>query len=277
MAQLGLLYLASDQKALAMPLFEKVLRQADPATANRVRIALKMPLVLEDKQAEESALDPRILGERSYKAGFLKDARRYFLEAHQENPVDASIALKLGWTYNMLHDDEEALYWFSLARSSSDFAISTEASRAYDNLRPGVERFRTTLWVSPMYSSRWGDFFGYGQIKTELRVKKTPWVRPYASMRIVGDANRFMGMGPQNLSESAIIFGVGVATRSWLGIMGWFEAGTSVAYFTGIPSGTFAAARHTPVPSALLWQRNRVAGFSKPWLTASLSAASTTT
>ncbi len=239
MAQLGLLYLANGQKALAMPLFEQVLAHADAATANRVRIALKMPLVLENKQAAESALDPRILGERSYQAGFLKDARRYFLQAHEDNPVDASIALKLGWTYNMLHDDEDALYWFNLARRSMDYAVSTEASRAYANLRPGLERFRTTLWVYPMYSSRWNDLFGYGQIKTELRLRKVSWFRPYASMRFVGDGDHFMGTGPQDLSESAVIFGVGVATRTWRGVTGWFEAGTSVGYFTGIPSLDF--------------------------------------
>jgi tetratricopeptide (TPR) repeat protein len=125
MAQLGLLYLANDQKTLAMPLFEQVLAHADAATANRVRIALKMPLVLENKQAQDSAIDPRILGERSYQAGFLKDARRYFLQAHEDNPVDASIELKLGWTYNMLHDDDDALYWFNLARRSTDNAVST--------------------------------------------------------------------------------------------------------------------------------------------------------
>jgi Tfp pilus assembly protein PilF len=239
MAQLGLLYLAQNQKTLAMPLFEKVLQHADPATANRVRMALKMPLVLEDSHPAESAIDPRILGERSYQAGFLKDARRYFLQAHAENPVDTSIELKLGWTYNLLHDDEDALQWFNLARRSLDSAIAAEASRAYNNLRPGTERFRTTLWIAPMYSSRWHDLFGYGQLKTELKLKKVALFRPYASMRIVGDANRIMGAGPQDLSESAVIFGMGVATRSWRGVMGWFEAGTSVGYITGIPSRDF--------------------------------------
>ena len=112
-----------------------------PATANRVRIALKMPLVLEDKQAAESALDPRILGERSYQAGFLKDAQRYFLQAHEDNPVDASIELKLGWTYNMLHDDEDALYWFNLARRSMDSSISTEAAARMPTCAPASNDF----------------------------------------------------------------------------------------------------------------------------------------
>ena len=50
-------------------------------------MALKLPLVLEDRQAEAPPpLDPRVLGERSYDAGFLKDAKRYFLIAHEQNP-----------------------------------------------------------------------------------------------------------------------------------------------------------------------------------------------
>jgi hypothetical protein len=90
-----------------------------------------------------------------------------------------------------------------------------------------------------MYSSRWGDLFGYGQIKTELRVKRVRFLRPYVSTRFVGDATRFMGVGPQDLSESAVILGAGVATKPVRGLTGWFEAGSSVSYFTGIPSKDF--------------------------------------
>lgn len=238
-AQLGLLYLADGRTALAMPILHNVLEHASSATANRVRMALKMPLVLENRQAVDPPLDPAVLGERSYDAGFLKDAKRYFLLAHEQNPVDASIALKLGWTNNLLHDDPSALHWFAIARQSSDSAISTEAKRAYNNLLPGVELFRTTLWIYPLYSSRWNDLFGYGQLKTEMKLKKLPF-HPYVSLRFVGDERRSTGgVSPENLSESAFIAGVGVATRTWRGAMGWFEAGTSVGYLTGAPSRDF--------------------------------------
>ena len=75
--QLGLLYL-EDHDDRAQPLLKLVLAHADAATANRARMALHMPLVLEDRQSSETALDPRILGERSYNAGFMKDALRYY-------------------------------------------------------------------------------------------------------------------------------------------------------------------------------------------------------
>jgi tetratricopeptide (TPR) repeat protein len=229
-AQLGLLYLEAKQDALAMPILRNVLAHADAATANRVRMALKMPLLLEERRPDTESLDPRILGERSYQAGFLKDAKRYFLAAREQNPVDASIALKLGWTSNMLHDDVAAMRWFNIARSSSDPAIATEASKAYTNLRPENERFRSTLWVYPLFSSRWKDLFGYGQLKTEMKLKKLPF-RPYASLRYAGDARRSTGgVSPQSLSESAFILGIGASTRSWRGAIGWFEAGTSVGY-----------------------------------------------
>src|SRR5262249_33853463 len=98
---------------------------------------------------------------------------------------------------------------------------------------PGVALVRTTVWAYPLFSSRWGDLFGYGQIKTELNLKKSP-VRPYVSVRFVGDARRETGgLYNQALSESAFILGVGAATRYWRGAMAWFEAGTTVSYLYG--------------------------------------------
>jgi tetratricopeptide (TPR) repeat protein len=232
-AQLGLLYLAANQNALAMPILKNVLAHADSVTANHVRMALKLPLLLEDRRTDDSQLNPLLLGERSYDAGFLKDAKRYFLAALEQNPNDAAIALKLGWTNNLLHDDATAVKWFDIARKSDDPAIAAEAARASGNLRPGVELFRTTLWMYPLYSSRWHDLFGYGQLKTELRLKKIP-VHPYVSLRFVGDVRRTTGgISPADLSESAFILGVGVATETWHGATGWFEAGISNSYLHG--------------------------------------------
>lgn len=232
-AQLGLLYLGDHRDDEAMPLLKKVLAHGDAATANRVRIALHLPLVLEERKAPEVALDPRILGERSYNAGFLKDALRYFTKAREADPVDAGIALKLGWTNNLLHDDATALHWFDLARHSADGSISAEAGKAYRNLRPGLQRFRSTVWVYPIYSSRWSDLFGYGQAKTEMRIKKLP-LRPYVSMRFVGDVRRTAtDVIPTNLSENAFLLGVGVATQPWRGAVGWFETGEAFGYISG--------------------------------------------
>jgi Tfp pilus assembly protein PilF len=232
-AQLGLLYLAGNQNALAMPILKNVLANADSVTANHVRMALKQPLVLEARSSDDSQLDPFLLGQRSYDAGFLKDAKRYFLAALEQNPNDAAIALKLGWTNNLLHDDAAAVQWFDIARKSDDPAVAAEAAKASENLRPGIELFRTTLWMYPIYSTRWHDLFGYGQIKTELRLKKIP-VHPYVSLRFVGDERRTTGgISPADLSESAFILGVGVATQTWHGATGWFEAGITNSYLHG--------------------------------------------
>ena len=234
-AQLGLLYLAEHRDDLANPILKNVLGNADAATANRVRMALHMPLVLENRASSDApALDPRVLGERSYNAGFLKDALRYYLIARELNPVDSSVALKLAWTNNLLHDDATALHWFNIARRSADPAVATEAEGAWKNLRPSLERARTTVWMYPLFSSRWNDVFGYGQVKTEFRVAKLPF-RPYVSMRVIGDARRSTGgVAPQSLSESALIFGAGIATRPWRGGMAWFEAGEAVSYLSGL-------------------------------------------
>jgi len=232
-AQLGLLYLADQRDEDAAPLFKLVLAKGDPATSNRVRMALHMPLVLEDHKESESALNPRLLGERSYNAGFLKDALRYFTLAYQADPSDAAIALKLGWTNNLLHDDATAIRWFDEARRSPDDSIASEAQHAWSNLRPNFARFRTTLWIYPLYSSRWSDLFGYGQVKTEIRLGRLPF-RPYASLRFIGDVRRTTdGVLIQSLSESAFIAGAGVATRQWRGVMAWGEAGRAFSYLYG--------------------------------------------
>ncbi len=243
-AQLGLLYLEDHKTEAAMPLLNSVLVHGSPATANRVRMALHLPLIVQEialgatqkelsVAAERTALDPRVLGDRSYQAGFLKDALRYFTLANEANPRDASIALKLGWTNNLLHDDGAALRWFNIARQSEDPVIAAEAKRACDNLKPGQSRFRTTVWLFPLYSSRWNDLFGYGQVKTEWRVKSIP-VHPYASVRLAGDVKGTTGNPqPQSLSESAFITALGVASDTWRGATAWFEAGIATSYLTG--------------------------------------------
>ena len=233
-AQLGLLY-RERHSPEAMPLLQRVLDHGDPATANRVRTALEIPLVLQESHTPNAAAptDPRILGEQSYSSGFLKDARRYFQQAHEQNPVDASVVLKLAWTSNMLHDDHTALRWFSLARNSADPSIAAEAARAYRNLSPDLARLRTTIWVYPLLSSRWSDLFGYGQIKTEFKQKRLTLIQPYASVRFTGDARRSTGgPAPQSLSESAFILAAGVSAKTWHNGLAWFEAGGMFGYLT---------------------------------------------
>lgn len=252
-AQLGLLYLADKRDDLAMPILKDVLGHADPGTANRVRLALKMPLVLEEHSQDETPLDPRILGERSYNAGFLKDALRYFTLAHETNPIDSQVLLKLGWTNNLLHNDATAVKWFNQARHSADPAIAAEAAKAWTNLRPSTQLVRTTVWTYPVFSSRWSDLFGYGQAKSEIRLGNLPF-KPYLSARFVGDIRR-TSEGPlkQALSESAIIFGAGIMTRQYHGALAWFETGTAVTY---LRKGHWQDTR-----GGISWSRNRGASL----------------
>ncbi len=232
-AQLGLLYLGDQRPDLAMPLLNRVLNEGDEATANHVRAALQLPAArAQSEPTSVPAVDPRMLAERSYQAGYMKDALRYFSQAQEANPADASLALRLGWTNNMLHDDEAALRWFAIARQSDDPAIAAEASRAWKNLSPEQPGIRTTVWLYPLYSSRWGDLFGYGQIKTEFPLKSIPF-HPYGSLRLAGDIRRTTtGLLTQSLSENALIAGVGIAGNPWRGATAWFEAGVAVTYLT---------------------------------------------
>lgn len=237
-AQLGFIYLAHGDKARAMPLLERVLNGGDEELANRVRAVLRMPQTLQKRSAAPvpaPSIDAKIMAERSFKAGYIRDALKYLEIAQEADPSDFAVMLKLGWTYNMLRNDTQAYRWFDLARRSPDPAISQEANAAFHNLRPAFERIRTTVWMYPIYSTRWRDFFAYAQAKTELRLKFP--IHPYLSVRFIGDTRGTTGAPgagilPQYLSESAIIPGVGLATTPWHGLLGWAEAGLAIGYRT---------------------------------------------
>ncbi|HLJ15233.1 MAG TPA: tetratricopeptide repeat protein [Bryobacteraceae bacterium] len=238
-AQLGFLRLARKDFAGATPLLDRVLKNADGELADRVRTALKLPQTLQRRDETPRAnvsIEAKVLAERSLKAGYLKDALKYLKIAHESDPVDFSVMLKLGWTYNVLKQDNEAVKWFRLASKSPDPAIASEAEKAYKNLEPGLARFRTTVWMLPFFSTRWHDMFAYAQVKEEMKLGDL-WFRPYLSVRFVGDALGSVGplagaINPQYLSESSLIFAGGVATKVWHGAMGWAEAGESVKYLT---------------------------------------------
>ncbi len=228
-AQLGLLYLGRGEKARAMPLLERAMKVGSEALAQKIRTVLNPASA---RAASTSALsgDPKVMAERSFQAGYLVDALRFLKMAHEADSNDAWVQLKLGWTFNILHKDREALQWFDLARRSSDSRFSAEAGQAYRALRPEFAAVRTTVWMFPFYSSRWNDVFSYGQIKTEFKVGGLP-IRPYLSTRLLGDLGRQTRIGrPQDLSENAVVFAVGVATTPWKGVFGWAEAGTAVSF-----------------------------------------------
>ena len=240
-AQLGFLLLNRQDFADAKPLLDQVLKGDDEELADRVRVALKLPQKLNqpENSAQRRSDEARALADKSMKAGYMKDALKYLTIAHENDPIDFATMLKLGWVYNVLHDDRDAVKWFNLASKSSDPSISSEAGKAYHNLAPQFQRVLTTVWIFPFFSSRWHDVFGYGQIKTELKLGRLP-IRPYVSVRLDGDARGSLGptfgnTAPQYLSESSFIFGAGLAMLPWRGITGWFEAGESVNY---LPSRT---------------------------------------
>lgn len=191
-----------------------------------------------DLKTRSSALkaeSPKQMAFRSYEAGFLQDALRYLNAAHEQDPVDFEVMLKLGFTHNMLGQDGEALRWFALAKRSPETAVASEAARAYRNLRSSEARVRTTVWTLPFYSSRWRAGFQYGQVKSEFKVGRLPF-RPYASLRVAGDTRGGFATAsspaPAYLSETALIPGLGIATHSHKGLMAWAESGIALSYLS---------------------------------------------
>jgi tetratricopeptide (TPR) repeat protein len=230
-AQLGFLLHGRGDREGARPLFDQVLAGKDEDLANRVRAVLHVPQVKAGTAA--AAVSAREMAERSIKAGYMKDAVKYLLQANESNPEDLEVAYRLGWAYNILHDDVEATRWFGVARASSDPRIAADATRSWRNLRGETQRFRLTAWLFPTFSTRWHDAFGYAQIKAEVRTGLG--FRPYVSARFVGDYRQKMalaGAPPQYLSENSVILGLGLSTTPWHGIVGWGEAGQAFNYVT---------------------------------------------
>lgn len=231
--QLGFLLYARGEHDAAQPLFDRVLAGGDDDLANRVRAVLRLPQKLQARaEPQPAAVDAKVMAERSMQAGYTKDALKYLEMAHEADPGDFDVMLKLGWAFNILHDDRRAIQWFDLTRRSPDPQLAAEATRAWRNLHESNQIFRTTVWLYPIFSTRWHDFFAYGQVKTELR--KNRWVQPYASIRFIGDTRVTIGgASPAALSESSFILAGGVRTATWQHVTGWFEAGSAISYVTG--------------------------------------------
>jgi len=232
--QLGFLLYARGEQTAAAPFFDRVLAGPDEDLANRVRAVLRMPQVLRPHAAAATvpSIDAKIMAERSIKAGYLKDALKYLEVAHESDPGDFDVMLKLAWTNNILHRDPVAFRWFELARKSPDPKVAADAEKGFRNLRAATQRYRSSLWLFPMFSTRWHDLFSYGQFKSEMNTGLP--VHPYVSVRFVGDTRGTVGTAsPQYLSESSFIFAAGVATNTWRGMTLWGEAGTAVSYLKG--------------------------------------------
>lgn len=237
--ELGFLLLKMNREREAIAVFEKLLKFAPDDALSVAQLAfLKVNRSTLAPPANGGLTAVRELADRSIEKGYLKDALRYLEQLHETNPDDDQTTLRLGWTYNMLKLDRDAVRCFDIARRSQNGKVAAEADQAYRNLRPSLAPVRTTAWVLPFYSSRWREVFAYGQAKMEFRLPFTK-LRPYLSTRLIGDLNRSGGLlrgpagqaAPQALSESAVVVAAGVATPRRHGLMAWGEAGGSWQYF----------------------------------------------
>ena len=186
-----------------------------------------------------SNIDAKTMGLKSLKLGYLRDAVKYLLEAHEQDPNDAEVMLQLGWAYNLSKDDADAKTWFDLARQSGDPQVAAEANKAFHVLNGDLPA-QTTLWALPMFSSRWMDMFTYSQMKRTLPLPSR-WAKAnkllsfYLSARFMGDIRGEVptAFGAGYLSESSLIFGAGVSSKTWHRLTAWAEAGESVNYMPG--------------------------------------------
>ena len=248
--ELGYLYIAMHHDGDAIDQFERVVAMTPNDQAARDQLnALKgikpaahtitsmaMPI---STTGASPAFDAKQMGMKSFTLGYTNDAIKYLTEAHQLDPADMEVTLKLAWALNQANRNDEAITYFLLARKAQDPKISSEANKAYHSLN-GDLMPQTTSWSMPMYSTRWHDFFNYGQIKRTIPLPGLTGVNKivslYVSARFIGDIKSSIEagtVGAQYLSESSLIFGVGASTRAWHHVMGWVEAGESVNYLPG--------------------------------------------
>lgn len=251
--ELAFLYLAMGKTPEAIAQFRQVLAidaadqlsrdQLDGLTGSKKAAAVPTPAVqapivtatvFHASVSVPSPIDARAMGLKSFQLGYARDAIKYLRQAHDENPDDAEVMLKLGYAYNYAKDDPDALQWFDRARYASDPVIAAEANKAFHNLNGDLPA-QTTLWLLPMYSSRWHDVFNYGQVKRTFPLpgKLNHWLSFYLSARFTGDWKSSIpqaAVNPLYLSDSSIILGGGLSTRSWHHLTLWGGAGESVKY-----------------------------------------------
>ncbi len=236
--ELAYLYLAMNEKREAIQQFESILELNPHDAAARSQLdALRgfQTRSVQSAPAPQAAVDAKTMGNKSLALGYSNDAIRYLRQAHEQDPSDADVMLKLGWAYNLAKDDADALVWFKAARQADDNTIAAQATKAYRNLT-GETGPQTTIWALPMYSSRWNDLFAYGQAKQSFALpwdSLDKWFSFYISTRFIGDVKSSLpehSVDAQYLSESSFIFGIGVNTRIWHHFMGWLEAGEAVKY-----------------------------------------------
>jgi tetratricopeptide (TPR) repeat protein len=241
--ELAFLYLAMHDDRKAIEQFEQVLA-IDPKD-RLARRQLDGLLGLKTRSADNAAPSPaqtgasadshaKNMGLKSFKLGYMHDAIKYLRQAHEEDPADAQVMLKLCWAYNLSNDDADAKPCFDRVRHADDPQVAAEAAKAFHALNGDVPP-QTTLWALPMFSSRWMDLFTYSQLKRTLPL---PWTKVnklvsfYLSARFMGDIRGEVptAFGAGYLSESSLIFGAGVSSKTWHRLTGWAEAGESVNY-----------------------------------------------
>jgi len=235
--ELAYLLLQLHRDTEAIQEFEKVVA-LDPS--DRVAAEQLAQLRGEKKFPQRSAnapptpgTDAKSMAAKSLALGYLKDAVKYYQQAVEQNPNDPEAVIGLAWAYNASGDDHDAIPLFNKARKMENQKIAADAEKAYHNLT-APDQPATTVWAFPIYSTRWKDTFGYGQVKERLPFFSSSPVQFYASMRFIGDTRETIpGASPVNptyLSESAVIAGLGAATRSWHHLLAWAEAGESISY-----------------------------------------------
>ena len=236
--EVAYLYLQLNRPKDALPHFQWLAKH-DPNDEQSLRQLedLRVTLGLAQESTNQQARRHRELGYASLAKSYLPAAAAEFEAVHRLEPGDDEAVLQLGYIYNQLKRDAEALRWFRVAGESSNAVVARKARVAIHNLTQSNRKAITTLWAMPFWSTRFDSAFGYGQIKTEWRNARLPF-RPYLSMRMIGDSRtRTGGTRPQILSDDGVVVAAGLQARLARNVFAWGEAGNAISGLRERPRG----------------------------------------
>ena len=127
-----------------------------------------------------------------------------------------------------------AIRWFDLARKSPDPRIAAEAAAAPGAIcAPANETFRTTVWLYPMYSTRWQRF-----VLLRAGEDRVAYPLPDPALRERAVHRRYRGRHrarstPYTFPRARSFSGWALHTAAWHGVTGWAEAGSAIGYLSG--------------------------------------------
>ena len=200
--------------------FDQVARNAVPEYAVPARQAL----------ADLQASQLRDRKQRGYDLAAQhhnQEAIEVFEGVHNEDPLDASVTLQLGYLYAAGGRTGEAREMFTAANKNPDATIGAQANAGLKEVRRDTKPWFASFYAAPFYQSRFSNEINPAMAKIGLSPGR--YFQPYVGLRINRDVRSQAGTLPQIYSDNSAVLSVGVQSIiAKTGLVIYAEAGTAV-------------------------------------------------